>query len=215
MIGPAEAIPALRERLDSGGAEMHTFTDAQALEALDLIIRSKPRIVALDDAFSATSRGTALITRIKEDPNLLSCELRVIAHNSAASRVAVRRSPSGVGIATAVHEPRPALDQRGTRRAVRIHIRDGVEVLIDGNATTLVDLSQVGAQVLSARTLKPNQRVRVALSDGKGTVRCQALIAWASFEMPKGEPTRYRAGVEFTATDPEAVAAYAERHKKC
>ena len=38
---------ALRERLDSG-AELHTFTDAEALEALDHIIRTKPRIVALE-----------------------------------------------------------------------------------------------------------------------------------------------------------------------
>jgi hypothetical protein len=214
VIGPADAIPALRERLDSGGAEMHAFTDAEALEALDHIITHKPRIVALDHEFSSTSRGTALINRIKDDPSLVACEVRVIAHDSALNRVAIRRTPSGTSTAIAVDEPKPALDQRGTRRAPRLRIRQGVEVLIDGNPATLVDLSKVGAQVLSPKMLKPNQRVRVAMSDGKGTVRAQASIAWASFEMPKGQPTRYRAGVDFTTTDPEAVQGFAERHKQ-
>ena len=193
---------------------MHTFTDAEALEALDHIIRSKPRIVALDHEFSATTRGTALITRIKDDPSLVSCEVRVIAHDGALSRVAVRRSPSGNSTAIAVDEPKAPFDQRGARRVPRLRMRDGVEVLVDGNAATLVDLSKVGAQVLSPKMLKPNQRVRVAMSDGKGTVRSQASVAWASFEMPKGVPPRYRAGLDFTSTDPEAVQGFAERHKK-
>jgi hypothetical protein len=212
LIGPADSIPALRERLDSG-AEMHTFTDAEALEALDHIIRNKPRIVALDHEFSSSSRGMALITRIKDDPSLSSCEVRVIAHDSALSRVAVRRSPSGPSAAVAIDEPK-ALDQRGTRRALRVRMREGVEVMVDGSAAIVIDLSKVGVQVLSPKMLKPNQRVRLAFTDTKGSVRAQGSIAWASFEMPKGQPTRYRAGIDFTATDPEAISGFAERQKK-
>lgn len=212
MIGPPDAIPALRERLDSG-AELHTFTDAEALEALDHIIRSKPRIVALDHEFSATSRGMALVNRIKDDPALASCEVRVIAHNTALNRVDVRRNP-GSGSAIAVAEPTKALDQRGTRRARRTRVRDGVEILVDGNPASLIDVSPVGVQVLCAKMVKPNQRVRMVLSDGKGTIRCNGSIAWASFEMPKGQPTRYRAGIELTGADPAVINGYAERHKK-
>jgi len=211
LIGPPDAIPVLRERLDSG-AEMHTFTDVEALEALDHIIRNKPRIVALDHEFSITSRGTALINRIKDDPALMSCEVRVIAHDSALNRVEVRRMPGGA--ATAVAEPKKALDQRGTRRATRIRVRDGVEVLVDGNPASLLDISAVGAQVLSAKMLKPNQRVRMAISDGNGAIRCNGSIAWASFEMPKGQATRYRAGIELAGADPSAITSYAERQKK-
>ena len=75
------ALPALRERLDSG-AEFHTFTDVEALEALDHIIRTKPPVVALELEFSSSTRGTALINRIKDDPSLTGCEVRVIAHDS-------------------------------------------------------------------------------------------------------------------------------------
>jgi hypothetical protein len=211
LIGPADAIPGLRERLDSG-AEMHSFTDAEALEALDHIIRNKPRIVALDHEFSITSRGTALINRIKDDPSLVACELRVIAHDSELNRVESRRAPGSAGIAVA--EPKKALDQRGTRRAPRVRVREGVEVLVDGNPAALLDISAVGVQVLSPKMLKPNQRVRMAISDGHGAIRCNGSIAWASFEMPKGQATRYRAGIELSGADPTAINGYVERQKK-
>ena len=129
LIGPSEALPSLRDRIDAG-AQVQTFTDAEALEALDHIIRHKPAVVALDRAFSDSSRGTALINRIKDDPALTGCEVRVVAHDTELSRVAVKRDQ---GPAVAVDEPKPALDQRGTRRAPRVRVKDGVEVTIDGN----------------------------------------------------------------------------------
>lgn len=214
IIGPPDALPSLRERVDSG-ADLHTFTDAEALEALDHIIRTKPRIVAIDHEFSGSSRGTALINRIKDDPTLAQCEVRVIAHDTALNRTAVKRvAPTAHGAAVAVDEPKPALDQRGTRRAPRIRMKDGVDVLVDGNAAVLIDVSTVGAQVLSNSVLKPNQRVRVTLNDAKGAIRCSGAIAWASLELPKGLPPRYRAGIDMTGADPEAVSRFAERNKK-
>jgi PilZ domain len=210
LIGSSEALPSLRDRIDSG-AQVQTFTDAEALEALDHIIRHKPTVVALDREFSDSSRGTALINRIKDDPALSGCEVRVIAHDAELNRVAVKR---GQGPAVAVDEPKPALDQRGTRRAPRVRVKDGVEVTIDGNTALLVDLSTVGAQVVSPIVLKPNQRVRVVMGTGRTPVRCNGSVAWAAFEMPKGQPPRYRAGIDFTAADAEAVAAFAAANKK-
>jgi hypothetical protein len=212
LIGPADALPGLQERLDAN-AEVETFTESEALEALDYIIRTKPGLIALQDDFSATSRGTALINRIKDDPNLASCEVRVLARDAAKSRVATKR---GGGSAVAIDDqPKPALDVKGTRRAPRIRIKDGVEVAVDGNPAALVDLSTVGAQVVSNTVLKPNQRVRVTIGEGKAAIRCSGAIAWAAFEMPKGMPTRYRAGIDFgTTADVAGVAGFAKRNKK-
>jgi hypothetical protein len=213
LIGPSEALPALRERVDSG-AELHTFTDQEALEALDHIIRTRPRIVALDNEFSATSRGTALINRIKDDPGLTDCEVRVVAHDNSVNRIAPRRSSGRIAAAVVVvDEPKP-LDQRGTRRAPRVRIRENVEVLVDGNAALLIDLSTVGAQVLSSKMLKPNQRIRLTLPEGKTAIRCTGSIAWASFEMPSGQTPRYRAGIDLSGTDPTAMNGFADRHKR-
>jgi hypothetical protein len=213
LIGPADALPGLQERL-TPGAEVQTFTESEAIEALDHIIKTKPTIIALDNEFSSTTRGTALINRIKDDPTLSACEVRVIAHDSELNRVAVKRG-SGGGAAVAVDEPKPALDQKGTRRAPRVRIKEGVEVAVDGNPAALVDLSTVGAQVVSPTVLKPNQRVRVIIGDGKSPLRCNGSIAWAAFEMPKGMPTRYRAGIDFGLTaDKAGVDGFAQKNKK-
>lgn len=213
LIGPPEAIPGMKDRLNAGD-RTHTFTSAEAVEALDYIVRHKPGIVALELEFSSSSRGAALIERIKADPSLTACEVRIVAHDSEISRVAVKRGHPVGGAAVAVDEPKPVLDQRGTRRAARVRIKDGVEVAVDGNPSALVDLSTVGAQVVSASVLKPNQRVRVIMGEGKAAARCNGAIAWASFEMPKGLSPRYRAGIDFQAADADAVGAFAEKNKK-
>jgi len=214
LIGPVDALPGLQERLQPG-ADVQTFTESEAIEALDHIIRTKPVIIALDNDFSSSTRGIALINRIKDDPGLAGCEVRVIAHDSDTSRVAVKRGQAG-GTAVAVEaKPKPALDQKGTRRAPRTRVKDGVEVAVDGNPAALIDVSAVGAQVVSPTVLKPNQRVRVIMGDGSTPIRCNGSIAWAAFEMPKGQPTRYRAGIDFGLTaDAEGVNRFAKKNKK-
>ncbi len=213
LIGPADSLPALQERF-SPGTDVQTFTDSEALEALDHIIRTKPAMVAMHDEFAASSRGAALINRIKDDPSLDACEVRVLARDSEVSRVTAKRGHAG-GSAVAVDEPAPVLDQRGTRRAARTRIKDAVEVAVDGNPAALVDLSMVGAQVVSATVLKPNQRVRVIMGDGRAAIRSSGAIVWAAFEMPKGMPTRYRAGIDWGMTaESSSIEAFAEKNKK-
>ena len=214
LIGPADSLPALQERLDPA-ADIHTFDESEALEALDYIMRTKPPLVAMQDEFSETSRGVALINRIKDDPNLSGSEVRVMAKDAKNNRVAVKRGAGGGGSAVAVDEPKAALDSKGTRRAPRIPIKDGVEVAVDGNPAALIDLSTVGVQVVSATILKPNQRVRVLIGDAKNQIKCAGAIAWAAFEMPKGMPTRYRAGIDFgTTADVAGLDGYAKKNKK-
>jgi hypothetical protein len=120
-------------------------------------------------------------------------------------------------IADVVHvvhvAPSAPLDQRGTRRAPRVRIAGDVSVLVDGNGAKLVDLSTVGAQVISPTTLKPNQRVRMALTDERGALRFNAAIAWAFFEIPQKGGPQYRAGVDFVDADSNAVGAFCLRHK--
>lgn len=214
LIGPPDTLPGLQERLDPG-AEVDTFTHGEALEALDHIIRTRPAIVAMRDDFADSSRGRALINRIKEDKALVDVEVRVMAQNAAHNRAAVKRGSQRAGAAVAVDEPALELDQKGTRRAPRIRIKDGIEIAIDGNVAALVDLSAIGAQVVSPTVLKPNQRVRIIMGEGKDSLKCSGAIVWASFEMPKGLPTRYRAGINWgvTAAGP-SVEQFARKNKQ-
>jgi hypothetical protein len=208
VIGPETTLPTLRARFESGG-RVHSFTDGEAIEALEHIFRYRPRIVAVEREFSGTSRGAALIGRVKDDPSLSECEVRVVAHDASPRPSGVKR-PSTPGTT----EPAVKPAQQGVRRAPRVRIAEGIEILIDGDPAPLVDLSVLGAQVLAPFALKPNQRVRVSFADARGVVRCLGSVAWASFEMPKNLPTRYRAGIEFNGANAEALSLFCEKHKR-
>ena len=93
--------------------------------------------------------------------------------------------------------------------------RDGVEIQLDGNPANVVDLSQVGAQVLSGTILRPNQKVRVSIPNEDFVMRFRGSVAWAKFELPDpSAPPRYRAGVEFTDADAAAVEAFCHKNKQ-
>jgi len=213
LIAAPDHLQALKQR--EGLTDAQTFSDSEALRALEVITRKRPDVVALDRAFASTTRGAALINRIKADPKLSSCELRIVAHDSGYTRApAARTDAAAEGAAVAVATPAPAapLDQRGTRRAPRFRIVEGVDITVDGNVAALIDLSIVGAQVVSPTILKPNQRVRMSLPQGKGSIRFSAGVVWAAFELVTTGP-RYRAGIEFFDAETEVVKKFCDAKK--
>jgi hypothetical protein len=212
LIAATALMPALKERTAADGHELLAFADSDALRALEAIITRRPAIVAIDRAFAASPRGAALINRIKADPSLIHSMIRVVSPDSSQTSAVspeVDDMPTIGGISDAPTEIAQSLDEHGTRGTPRVTMAKGVEVLVDGNASVLVDLSVGGAQILSATVLKPNQRVRLTLADRQGSIRISGTVAWATFEIPP----RYRAGVIFVGGDSAAIEAYVLRHK--
>ena len=221
LIAPADHLSVLQERDDL--REAIAFADTDALQALDTITRQRPGVVAIEREFATTSRGAALIERIAGDPALAACDIRVVARDDgnppASSQPAAEGTAATLSASAAdlvIFEAVPPvvapLDQRGTRRAPRFPIVDGVTVQVDGNTASLVDLSVIGAHVLSPTILKPNRHVRLAFADPAHPMRCRAVVVWATFEIPKGI-ARYRAGLELFDADPAVVTRFIEAHK--
>jgi hypothetical protein len=222
LIAEPDQLDALKGR--SEYADAQAFTDAETPAALEAIITGRPEIVAIERLFAKKSRGAALINRIKADTSLETVEIRIVSADSGASKSSGRGGSAakdakaeggdkkGGGTAAAVEAPPAVLDQKGTRRAQRFKIIEGIEVLIDGNPAMLVDLSTVGAQVVSGTLLKPNQRVRLSFIENTKQVRFSAGVAWSAFELPKAGP-RYRAGIEFFDADPEAVGRFCDTNR--
>jgi CheY-like chemotaxis protein len=238
IIAAVNLTPSLRERLSDEG-ELLTFADTEPIQALQTILEQHPRLIVLERLFAATPRGAALINRIKTDPQVSQAEIRVMSHTGDYTRVVSRGSGAPAAVDAAVAAP-PAyavpadtstqtyeadspvatadaprqLDWHGTRRAARYRIRQGVEIQLDGNPASLVDLSVMGAQVISATILRPNQRVRVSVPTDDFVMRFRGAVAWAKFELPRPtEPPRYRAGIEFNDADSAAMEEYCSRHK--
>lgn len=183
------------------------FSDADALEALQAITRDRPKVIALEKQFAATSRGSAFIKRITSDPHLRACEIRVVSCEGDAGGILTSKPPPAHAEAAS-----GILDGAGTRFAPRDKVVEGLGVLIDGGPAMLIDMSLTGVQVLSSSVLRPNQRVRLVLPDETRPIRCAAGVAWSIFELPASGP-RYRAGLELFEADHERVANFLERHR--
>ena len=237
IIAAVNLTPSLCERLADEG-ELLTFADTEPIQALQTILEQRPRLIVLERLFAATPRGAALINRIKTDPQISQAEIRVMSHTGDYTRVVSR---GAVAESVAASPPPPPaftsapeaservyeaeapvatadaprqLDWHGTRRAPRFRIRQGVDIQLDGNPAALVDLSVMGAQVVSATILRPNQRVRISVPTDEFVMRFRGAVAWAKFELPKPtEPPRYRAGVEFADADAAAMDEYCSKHK--
>jgi PilZ domain-containing protein len=231
VIAAENLTPALRERVKVDG-EILTYPDTEPIQALQTIMEQRPGLVILERLFAATPRGAALVNRIKSDPQLAHVEVRVMSHTGDYTRQVVKptatKAPAGAhgaGGTAAEPEPTPgsvateeapkALDWHGTRRAARFRVRAGVELQLDGNPASVVDLSTVGAQVVSPTVLRPNQKVRIALPNDDFLLRFRGAVAWAKFELPKapGKSPQYRAGVEFTDGDAAAIDSVINRNR--
>lgn len=224
LIAAPELLPALKARLADENPELLAFTDIEALRALEVITTRRPPLVLLERKFRSSPRGAALINRIKADPSLVDTEIRIISPDGQTEAVEPPSAVAGVKSTAeakvaghTVQVPAEAqaaspLDYRGTRRAPRFRLLDSKEILVDGNRGTLIDLSTLGAQLVTATVLKPNQRVRISLADEDRPIRCTASVVWASFEIPRGSTPRYRAGLDFIEPDAGALDAFIRRH---
>jgi hypothetical protein len=232
VIAATNLMPALQERLANEG-ELLGFADTEPIQALQAILEHRPSLIVLERLFAATPRGAALINRIKTDPQLSNAEVRVMSHTGDYTRQVAKpqkvEAPEGAPVphgapqaataaaapsATVVESaPRP-LDWHGTRRAQRYRVRQGVEIQIDGNPVTVVDLSIVGVQVLSGTILRPNQKVRISIPNDEFVMRFRGAVAWAKFELPKPtDAPRYRAGLEFSDADADALEEFCSKVK--
>jgi len=208
FVASAEVLAAWSERT-SVSSDVLTLDESDPQHIIDVIARRRPSVVVVERRFLTTSRGAALVHRIRHDDDLPRVEIRVLPTEHAVT-LTTTHSPLATSPTAVVSLAQPITGP--VRRAERMTVPDGVHVQIDGRPAGLIDLSTLGAQIVSARSLRPNQRVRLQLADESGiVVRVHAGIAWSAFELPPGGSPRYRAGIEFRDGDPAAIEAFYER----
>ncbi len=244
VIVPAALADAARDQMEN--KDTVVFADAEVLRALEAISTRRPGKVLLERRFAKTSRGNALVNRLRADPSLAQVQIDTMDYTPEPALAAPRQTPSVTVVEdtppapaapaappTPAPAPAPAaapapapppapvaqpapLDKWGTRRAARVRVEDGLSAIVDGATVSVVDLSVFGAQVLSPAVLKPNQRLRFSLTDQSGAVRCNAVVAWATFELPRaGRPgPHYRAGLAFLDAEADSVTAFVDRHRR-
>jgi hypothetical protein len=184
------------------------YPASHSLAALEAIRIEPPRIVALDPAFIATARGAALIAHAKAEPRLAGVALRVLIHDDTGYPIVLDQEASSAEAATLGAST--ALDQCGTRRTARFSMNGLITVLVNGERSQLVDLSLTGAQVLAPIRLRPEQSVRITLTDKSAETRCKGVVAWVAAE-PAGANVWYRAGLHLSELDPKVLEALCQQ----
>ena len=139
-------------------------------------------------------------------------EPAVVAPPVYAGSTESREYESGAQVS--VEDTPRQLDWHGTRRAARFRIRQGVEIQLDGNPANLVDLSVMGAQVISATILRPNQRVRIIPTDDFVMRLGRGRVGQVRTAATNRVAAAYRAGVEFADADAAAMDGTA-RNSSC
>lgn len=109
----------------------------------------------------------------------------------------------------------PETSPSPTRRARRVKMREGTSLVIDDATSTVVDMSTLGAQVLSSHPLRPNTSVRVKNPADSDRASCPAHVVWVIVER-RDDPAAllYRAGVEFMDIDAALFDRYAKQIMK-
>ena len=174
IISTPEHVRALRSRLEDPASAV--FADTDSLHALETIQTTRPRIVALNSLFAKTARGAALVAQLKSDSELSGIDVRVLIEDE--NEVPLMLADQATSSEKALLETSRPLGRAGTRAALR-YVMDRRAILVNGAPSHLIDLSITGAQVLLPTRVRPNEPVRLVLTDGAGETRFPGTIVWS------------------------------------
>lgn len=208
VIARTELTAALRQRLSFDPAVL-VFSAAEASHALGLVVQRGVPLVALDRHFATSPGGADFVSELRSmRPD---SEIRILTDQGSDIPAVLRRPVLANGRTTIAASSHPIGSE--VRRAPRYPVHSGCAAFVNGETTSLVNVSIGGAQILSLVVLKPLQHVRVALADDQTAIRVQAAIAWSMFERLRDTgQTCYRVGVSFADANPRLLEAYCARH---
>ena len=223
-VADAARLPAIRDSMHLPGRALH-FTTGNLTAALESIRTYRPKLVVVDALWAQTPPGVAFLERV-ELLAIAEVDIRLIARLEGRWVTTPRRSAAGAvtrPVVAAVTAPAivaaPArvvvaaqMEAISTRRAPRFLVRDPLDAVVESGAASLIDISVLGAQVVSRPVLRPNQKIKIALPDTGDMLHVMAHVAWSTFEKPLVAGAQYRAGLEFTGAAQQALEDYRIRH---
>jgi hypothetical protein len=214
IIADAVRLRAIRQESPLSGRVLY-FSDSNLISALESVRAHKPRILAVESTFAQTGEGRAFIEQLRPS-SIPGCELHLISmlHGQWITTLATSASDASAVATAATAKAAPPVAAVNTRRVPRFSLLDARAAVVDGKQTSLVDMSVLGAQVVSQPVLKPNQRLKISLPDeGDEILELTCCVAWARFERPDfATLPRYRAGMEFTDAAAQSLEEYCRRH---
>lgn len=223
VIADQVRLGAIRHGLPLPGRVMH-FTSTSAGSAIASIRAYRPKVIAIDAIFAATPAGTALIDQI-EGSNLEGSGVLLIVEDQGRWVTMPRRAgrivnpPQDAVVAQALAalssaaRPAPRVDVPSSRRAPRFLVRAPISVGVESGEANLVNMSILGAQIVSQPVLRPRQKIKLGLPDADEVLSLEAEVAWSMFERPQPQvEPHYRVGIQFAGGSQAELEEYCRQH---
>jgi hypothetical protein len=206
------------------------FTAGNLFAAHQNIQMHHPKVIVVEATFAETPPGQEFLERV-ERLAIKGSTIQLVSRTQGrwattpyVGQLAAAQSQTVAAVAAAVSTGRPVAMDRlaslatqakgaNTRRASRFRILESLDAVVENGQATVVNISILGAQVVSQPALKPTQKVKIVLPDVNEMLHLSAHVAWATFEQPQpGAAPHYRAGMEFTDAAQEILEDYCRRH---
>jgi hypothetical protein len=233
VVADVTRMAAIRDGLALPGRVMH-FASSSLASAVESIRAYRAKVVAVDALFAQTSSGIAFVARL-DTMGLPANAIRLIVESDGKWIATVRQEP-GIVVADrkggvpqqqgAIVSPKQPTVQSlssvlaavsfsamsNTRRAPRFLVRNPIEALVESGRANVIDMSVLGAQIVSLPVLRPNQRIKLGLLDTDDVVNLTAQVAWSIFEQTPMREVHYRVGIEFTDAARHTLEDYRRRY---
>jgi len=208
LVADPQRMTQLRDGLPLPGRVLR-YSSSNLASVFESIRANQPGLVVLDSTFLNTPAGQGFLDRVNQlnIPKLVT-QIAVFDRGHW-TMTSVTNEP-----AAAVEAPSPRIVAGvDTRRVPRFSPQDVAQALAEGSEIKIVNLSVMGAQIISQPLMRPNQKLKVGLPDENGTLLVTASVAWSVFEKPakQAEP-HFRVGMEFNDALREALEDYCKRH---
>ena len=212
VVADPQRMTAIRDGLPTPGRVLR-YPTSNLASALESIRANQPGLILIDSVFLHGEQGPGFVERIHQ-LNLA----KVVFQQVVFDRGYWTMTPMDQAPPT----PRAPENQRviavkqaglETRRAPRFMVQDIAQAIADGAPIDVVDLSVLGAQMVSTPMMRPNQKIRVNLPDPTGAIQVTASVAWSVYEKSAktGQP-QFRIGAEFNNADTATLEDYCKRH---
>lgn len=207
VVTHPEMMPTLQTIL--GGDQTVVVMDGTEWGLASQFMQQRlPKLIVVDRMFLSTRSGHDFVTRVRDTSEFHGIDLRVVSPMHL-------RKPNGVSARALIAAASEPLPVGLSRRVPRVPMADNVAALANGSTLVVVDLSVLGAQVISSNVLRPNQQIAMRLLESAGELRLRAAIAWSMLEQSRTTRLpQYRAGLEFTGADPLALERYCRENQR-
>jgi hypothetical protein len=233
VVADSGSLNTIRDTASLPGRVM-PFASTALASALASIQAYRPKTIAIDAIFAESPSGAAFIAQIEPLMRLGGSILLLIEQDgrwSAVPRGSAQAKKQTPRVIVTAPEPRiekPSLravaavsttaaaaqaEIVSTRRAPRFLVRNPINVTVESGHASLVDMSVLGAQIVSGPALRPKQKIKVDLTDENKTLSVIAQVAWSMFEkLPAQAEPHYRVGIEFSGAAQQALEKYRQKH---